>query len=95
MGSVSSGALRAVVAFCVLSVCTACLGPNHATGRLGQFNGKIENKWARQGAFMLMLPGYVLFSVGDNLVFNPIFWWTGNNPVDPPKAGSGPDEIGI
>ena len=40
MGSVSSRALRAVAAFCVLSICTACLGPNHATGRLGQFNGK-------------------------------------------------------
>jgi len=64
-------------------------------GRLARFNTDIENRWARQGTFMLFLPGYLVFSLGDNLVFNPIFWWTGNNPVDPPKAGTGPTDLGF
>lgn len=87
-------ALRAVVALCLLSVCSACLGPNHATARLARFNNDIDNRWAKQGTFMVLLPGYLVFSLGDNLVFNSIYWWTGNNPVDPPKDDSAPKDFG-
>ena len=89
-----SKALRAVVALCLLCVCSGCLGPNHATGRLARFNDDIDNRWAKQGTFMVLLPGYLLFSVGDNLVFNAIYWWTGDNPVDLPDDESGPEDFG-
>ncbi len=79
--------------FAVL-VCTSCLGPGHATGRLYKFNRGFEHKWAQQGMFIVLLPGYVVFSIGDNLVFNSVQWWTGENPIDPP-AGSGPSEFGL
>lgn len=82
-----------MIAVCGL-LCTGCLGAGHATGRLYQFNQSFENKWAQEGMFVLMLPGYVLTSVGDNFIFNSIQWWTGENPVDPPKE-SGASEFGL
>ncbi len=87
-------ASRAMALLCVLALSTACLGPNHATGRLARFNDDIDNRWAKQGTFMVLLPGYLLFSLSDNLVFNSIYWWTGNNPVDPPADESGPEDFG-
>ena len=85
----------AVVALCVLSICTGCLGPNHATARLAHFNNDIDNRWVKQGAFMVMLPGYVGCSVGDMLIFNPILWLTGSHPIDPPTDDSGLQDIGL
>jgi hypothetical protein len=75
-------------------LCTSCLGAGHATGRLYQYNQGFENKWAQEGMFLLMLPGYILTSAGDNLIFNSIQWWTGENPIDPPED-SGPSEFGL
>ncbi len=90
-----SKALRAVVALCLVFVFSGCLGPNNATARLARFNHDIDNRWARQGTFIVLLPGYLVFSVGDNFVFNPIFWFTGSNPVDPPQNDSGPKDFGL
>jgi hypothetical protein len=75
-------------------LCTACLGAGHATGHLYKFNREFENKWAREGIFLLLIPGYVLTSIGDNFIFNSIHWWTGENPIDPPR-GDDPSEFGI
>ena len=44
--------------------------------------------------FILLLPAYVLTSTGDNFVFNSVYWWTGENPVDPPTE-PGPSEFGL
>lgn len=75
---------------CLALLCTGCLGPSHATGRLYQFNAEFENKWAQEGMFVLLIPAYILFSMGDQLIFNPIYWWSGNNPISPPgKKGQG------
>ncbi len=87
---------RAVLAvgLCALLLGVGCLGPSHATGRVFQYNMSFESKWSQEGMFILMLPAYVLFSFGDKIVFNSIYWWTGNNPIDPP-GGSGPTEFGL
>ena len=37
-----------VVGLCVLLNCAGCLGHNHATGRLFEFNMELENKWAQE-----------------------------------------------
>ncbi len=69
---------------------TGCLGPNHAGGHLAQWNGSFENKWAREGIFLLALPAYAVFGVGDILIFNPIQWWWGENPISrPDREGHG------
>ena len=95
MRTTSAGKAARSLAFCALLLCTACLGPNHATGRLMRWNSDFESKWSRQGVFMLSLPAYLIFGIGDNLVFNSVFWWTGNNPVNPPGDDSGPTDVGF
>ncbi len=88
------GRAALALGLCMILLCAGCLGPNHATGRAFKYNMSFENKWSREGMFILMLPVYTLFSLGDNVVFNPIYWWTGDNPIDPP-SGSGPTEFGL
>jgi hypothetical protein len=91
----SVGAAARSLALCAVLLCTACLGPNHAQGRLAKWNSEFENKWARQGVFMVIFPGYLIFSLADNFIFNSLFWWTGDNPIDPPQDHSGPSDIGM
>ncbi len=81
---------------CLLAVvlCSGCLGPGHATARLHKFNRGFENKWAQEGMFLVTLPGYFVFSMGDNFIFNSVQWWTGDNPIDPPE-GDGLADVGF
>jgi hypothetical protein len=37
----------------------------------------------------------LIFSIGDNFIFNSIFWWTGNNPINPPGDDSAPADVGF
>ena len=83
-----------VVGLCALFLCSGCLGQNHATGHLFKWNFEFENKWAQEGMFLLLLPAYGMCSFGDNIIFNSIYWWSGSNPIDPPR-GPGPDDIGF
>lgn len=73
-----------------LLVCASCLGPNHAVGHLAKWNSEIDGKWGNEVCFVLLLPVYVVFAVGDQVVFNSIQWWTGKNPISRPGAEPGP-----
>ena len=66
--------------FCV----SGCLGPNHATAHLGKWNSELDGKWGNEVAFVLLLPVYAVFSLGDVVIFNSIQWWTGDNPISTP-----------
>ena len=82
MRSKSLQSITAVFLIMLLLMAPACLGPNHATARLGNWNvTEFEGKWAQEGMFLVLFIPYVLFSVGDMLIFNPIQWWTGENPI--------------
>ena len=72
------------LALAVLFCFAGCLGPNHAVGHLYQWNDSFENKWAKEGIFIVTFPGYLLFAVGDALIFNSIQWWSGENPISRP-----------
>ena len=74
-----------VLALSALFCFTGCLGPNHAGGHIASWNASFENKWAREGIFLLALPGYVLFAIGDTLIFNSWQWWSGCNPISRPE----------
>lgn len=74
------------LALSMLFCFAGCLGPNHAGGHIAQWNGSFENKWAQEGIFLLTFPGYILFGVGDILIFNSWQWWTGHNPISRPEA---------
>ena len=68
----------------LLAVLTSCLGPNHATGHLFKWNAEIGNRWGRSAVFILVLPAYLVTAVGDQLIFNSIQWWSGDNPISRP-----------
>lgn len=71
-------------------VCASCLGANHATGHMFKWNGEIENRWGRSVVFVVTLPVYAIFGIGDLLIFNSIQWWSGTNPISSPgNAGQG------
>jgi Domain of unknown function (DUF3332) len=72
------------LALAVLFCFAGCLGPNHAVGHLYQWNDSFENKWAKEGIFIVALPAYAIFALGDNLIFNSVQWWSGNNPISRP-----------
>ena len=90
MHSRRARALTALALVACLLVMPACLGPNHAVGHLAKWNMEFENKWAREGVFILVFPGYVLCGLGDLLIFNSWQWWTGVNPISRAGVSSGP-----
>lgn len=73
------------LALAMLFCFSGCIGPNHATGHLYQWNDSFENKWAKEGIFIVTFPGYILFGVGDALIFNSVQWWTGKNWISRPE----------
>ena len=73
-----------VLALAMVFCFSGCLGPNHAGGHLAQWNNSFENKWAKEGIFLLVFPGYVLFGLGDVVIFNSVQWWSGSNPISRP-----------
>ena len=77
------------LAIAALFCCSGCLGPNYATGHLAKWNSEIDGKWGSEAAFVLLLPVYAIFSLGDVVLFNSIQWWTGDNPISVPTR-SGP-----
>jgi len=85
----------AAVGLLALFLVTGCLGAGNATARLYQVNRRVENKWAREGVFLVLIPGYLVCSLGDNLIFNPIQWWTGEHPIDPPSEKTTPNDFGF
>jgi len=84
---------KCLLAFALASIfsLSGCLGPNHAGGHLAQWNDSFENKWAKEGVFLVVLPAYALFGMGDVLIFNSWQWWSGKNPLSRPGEQFGPD----
>jgi len=83
-----AGATLALAA--LLAAMPACIGPNHASGHLAKWNMDFEHKWAREGIFILVFPAYLITGLGDILIFNPIQWWSGENPISRPGQEPGP-----
>jgi hypothetical protein len=53
-----------------------------------------ERGRVRPAPFVLLLPVYAIFSLGDLVIFNSWYWWTGEYLVDPPQVDV-PTEFGI
>ena len=87
--------LIGIGSLCTVLLCTSCLGPSHATAHMFKYNRSFENKAAQEGMFLLMLPGYFIFSFADKIIFNSIQWWTGTNPIDPPGGDPDAAEFGL
>jgi len=80
------------LALAALLSCASCLGPNHATGQLFNWNAGLGNKFVQAGGFIVLSPIYLTFFFGDNLIFNPVQWWSGSNPIAEPE---GIDDLGF
>lgn len=66
------------------SMTTACYGPFNLTRNLWHWNGTFENKWGREGMYLVLtiVPVYPICVLGDALIFNSIEFWGGKNPID-------------
>ncbi|WP_154116014.1 DUF3332 domain-containing protein [Vibrio cincinnatiensis] len=72
----------AVVTALGVSILTGCMGQMATTGLVTKANLKVvDNRYAREGLFLLLAPVYGLASVADLLIFNSIEFWTGTNII--------------
>ena len=62
---------------------TGCMGRNAVSKEVQDFNlDVVENRYGREGVFILLYPVYWVTSIVDLLVVNSIEFWSGNNPVN-------------
>ena len=66
------------------SMTSACYGPFNLTRNIWHWNGSIENKWGREGMYLVLtiVPVYGICVLGDALIFNSIEFWGGKNPIE-------------
>ena len=71
------------------SMTSACYGPFNLTRNIWHWNGSIENKWGREGVFLVLaiIPVYGICMLGDAIIFNSIEFWGGENPIKPSAMG--------
>jgi len=72
----------AVVAALGVSSLTGCMGQMATTGMVTKFNLEIvDNRYGREGMFLLLSPVYGIASIADLFIFNAVEFWTGTNPL--------------
>lgn len=72
----------AVVAALGVTTLSGCMGQMGVTGLVTKGNlMAVDNRYAREGLFVLMSPVYGIASVADLFIFNAIEFWTGKNPI--------------
>ena len=74
-----------LVAMFSLSTATACIGRMAVSGEVRKFNlNVVENKWAREGVFLLLyfIPVYPIAGAIDLIIVNSIEFHSGTNPVN-------------
>jgi len=78
---------RLAVLLLVVTLGASCFGPMNATRRMHAWNRSIENRWAGEAVYsvLLVVPGYLLAIVGDVLIFNYFDFWGQRNPMAPPS----------
>ncbi|MGD8110241.1 DUF3332 domain-containing protein [Vibrio sp. TRT 17S01] len=72
----------AMVAGLGLTSLTGCMGQMATTGMVSKFNLEIvDNRYAREGMFLLLSPVYGIAGTADLFIFNAVEFWTGKNPI--------------
>ena len=76
---------KVLVLLVAVGTLTGCFGSMNATSRLKTWNREIENRWAGEGAYLVLLASRVntVVSLSDFLFFNSIEFWTGEHPIGP------------
>ncbi len=71
-----------VLAVAGLTSLTGCMGQMATTGLVTKVNlSAVDNRYGREGLFLLLSPVYGIASVVDLFVFNAIEFWTGKNII--------------
>lgn len=66
----------------VTTVLTGCMGRNGLTKEVQDFNlDVVENRYGREGVFILLYPITWLSSLIDLFIINSIEFWSGENPI--------------
>ncbi len=61
---------------------TGCMGQMATTGLVTKFNLEVvDNRYGREGLFLLLSPVYGIASVVDLFLVNAVEFWTGTNPI--------------
>ncbi len=72
----------AIVVGLGVSSLTGCMGQMATTGLVSKFNLEVvDNRYGREGMFLLLSPVYGIAGTIDLFVFNAIEFWTGTNPI--------------
>lgn len=69
---------------------TGCYGPFAATARLWHWNRHFEDEWTREAVFLatgVLTPVYALTTFADALLFNTVWFWSGEGWIDEPGGG--------
>ena len=78
----SSKVKVAVIAALGVSTLTGCMGQMATTGLVTKFNLEaVDNRYGREGLFVLLSPVYGIASVADLFIVNAVEFWTGTNPI--------------
>jgi len=65
-----------------VSALTGCMGQMATTGMVSKFNlMAVDNRYGREGLFLLLSPVYAITSFIDLFIVNAIEFWTGTNPI--------------
>ena len=73
------------VAVAMSLLASGCYGPFNLTRKLHHWNEQVGDKYVNELLFLVLtfppFPAYGFALIGDLLLFNPIEFWTGHNPV--------------
>ena len=73
--------ISALLAVVMLPLVTGCYGNFKVTKAVYDWNGQVENRYARSAVMvcMLILPVYEFAALGDIIIFQPVKFWTGDD----------------
>ncbi len=75
--------MKTIASLLLVFSLTGCMGRNGLVGKTIKLNLEVtENRWGREGLFIVMLPIHIISVVLDNVIFNSIEFWTGENPIN-------------
>jgi hypothetical protein len=74
---------KAITGLILPVLLSGCMGHFGLRGKLLKFNlSAVENRWGREGLFVLFFPGYAICTFVDILFLNSIEFWSGKNPIN-------------
>lgn len=72
-----------LIAAIASSTLTGCMGRHAMTKSVEDFNlDVVENRWGREGMFILLFPVTYVTNILDLLFVNSIEFWSGTNPIN-------------